>query len=111
MKTINESNDGIIYQIEGDFEEFGNVVVDIAYSGGEDEDGNKILEFEYSVVEEESNPNLTKSQIQECNKILECGREERYVIYLKDHYEVLGIRFDIGEWKHVPYSVLYDKTA
>ena len=111
MKTFNESNDGIIYQIEGEFEGIGKVIVDITYSGGEDENGNEILEFEYSCVQEDQNLKLSKTQIQQCNKILECGLEESYVIYLREHYKSSGIIFDIGEWKHVPYSTLYDFKA
>ena len=110
MKTTNQSKDGVIYQIEDHFEGVGTVTVNITYSGGEDENGNEILEFEYSSVEEEYNPNLTKEQIQACNKSLECGLEEEYVLHLKAQYENTGIRFDVGEWKHVPYSVLYEET-
>jgi len=111
MKTTNQSKDGVIYQIEDHFEEVGTVIVDITYSGGEDENGNEILEFEYSSVEADTNPNLTEDQIRICNKILECGYEETYVVHLKAQYENSGILFDVGEWKHVPFSVLYDETA
>ena len=110
MNTTNQSKEGVIYQIEDHFDEVGTVIVDITYSGGEDETGNEILEFESTSIEKDANPNLTEEQIRICNKTLECEREEQYVLHLKAQYENSRIRFDVGEWKHVPYSALYQKN-
>jgi hypothetical protein len=101
----------LIYQVTRDIDELKDVVIDIVYSGDIDEEGNEITEYVYSVVEEESNPHLTKDQIDEANSILESGWEEDIVSFLKEEYEGTSIRFDIGEWKYNPTSVLYDPTV
>lgn len=93
IKEINEET-GVIYQIEESFEGISpKVVIDIAYSGNEDEDGNDILEFEWAVAESDSNPELSKEQLQEVNKILECGREEDIVKKLDILYHGTMIKF------------------
>lgn len=112
MKTITQSKDGTIYQIERDFEDIGPVIIDIAYSGDQDENGNDILEFVYAIVEEESNKNLSSDQINQVNKELECGLEEAVILYLLNEYkkvDAISYTFDIGEWKHNPTSILYSK--
>lgn len=87
------------------------VIVSVAYSGGEDADGNDILEFEYAEVLQHENPDLTEAEVAEANAMLEHGAEERVVIFLKEMYAGSGIRFDVGEFKHNPTSVLYDPNA
>ena len=111
MKTITQSKDGTIYQIEREFEDIGPVIIDVAYSGDTDESGKKILEFVYAVTEEESNKNLSPDQINQVNKELECGLEEAIILYLLNEYKKIDIpyTFDIGEWKHNPTSILYSE--
>lgn len=102
MKTKTISKDEVIYQIEDNFEGISpTVVIDIVYSGNEDEDGNEILEFECAVAESENNPELTKEQLQEVNKILECGQEEKYVRGLTAYYLQTDINFDPNEYRDI----------
>ena len=99
MTIKEQSQDGTIYQVEMDFEGIGVAVVDIAYSGDEDEEGNPILEFCWATADETSNSDTyTEEQLEEINDILECGREETIVRFLKDHYEKCNIRFSVGEY-------------
>jgi hypothetical protein len=99
MTIKEQSQDGTIYQVEMDFEGIGVAVVDIAYSGYTDASENDVLEFAYAIAEEQSNSDLyTEEQLNEINKILECGREETIVRFLMDHYEKCNVRFDVGEY-------------
>lgn len=109
MKIKEQSKEGVIYQIEMTFEEIGTAVIDIEYSGFEDALGNDVLEFCWANVGESSNPELTEAQLDEIDDILECGREEQIVLFLQNVYAESGIRFDAGEWKHNPLSVLYNQ--
>ena len=93
------SSDGTIYQIT-DVIEGSAVVINITYSGGQDENGVDTLEFEYASAEEDSNPTLTAEELSEVNKILECGREESYVIALLGYYKATGINFDPNEYRY-----------
>jgi len=93
------SSDGTIYQIT-DVIEGSAVVINITYSGGQDENGVDTLEFEYASAEEDSNPTLTAEELNEVNKILECGREESYVIALLGYYKANGINFDPNEYRY-----------
>ena len=103
--------ENIIYQVTQDIAEIKNVVIDIAYSGGEDEQGNEVLEFECALVEAEWNMHLSEEEIEEANDLLECGFEEQVIVFLKEAYANTNIRFDVGEIKHNPMSPLYDATA
>ena len=98
MNIKTESNDGVIYQFEDLFtleeDQEVQVVIDITYSGNIDEDGNQVLELEWTSVESESNPSLDKEIIRQCNKILECGREETIALFLFNHYRKSEIKFD-----------------
>lgn len=109
MKIKEQSKDGVIYQVEMQFEEIGVAVIDIEYSGYEDALGNDVLEFCWANVGESSNPDLTEAQLDEIDDILECGYEERVVVFLQDIYAELGIRFDVGDYKNNPTSILYCK--
>ena len=105
MKIKTKSEDGVIYQIERDFEGIGPVVVDICYSGGEDEEGNDILEFVYASVERTENDNLSLQQRAEANKALECGLEEAVILFLINEYrkEPIEWKFDLGEYDQNTY--------
>jgi len=100
------TDEGVVYQVTDNIDGM-DVVIDIAYSSTEE----GVLEFEWAHAEEDSNPGLTVDQLNMINKVLENGYEESVVIALVEHYKNIGAKFDIGEWKHVPYSVLYDATA
>ena len=103
MNIKNESNDGVIYQFEDLFtleeDQEVQVVIDITYSGNIDEDGNEVLELEWAAVESESNPSLDEETVQQCNKILECGREETIALFLFNHYRKSGIKFDPNHYE------------
>jgi len=100
------TEDGTIYQIVDNIAGH-DVTVDICYSGGE----NGELEFVYANAEADSNPNLSEDQLNEINDELECGLEERYVIALMEYYKNTEVKFDAGEYKFNPLSVLYDENA
>ena len=100
------TEDGTIYQITDNIAGH-DVTVDICYSGNDDNE----LEFEWARAEADSNPDLTEDQLDEVNDELECGLEERYVIALMEHYENTSIKFNTGEYKFNPLSVLYNKNA
>lgn len=108
MKIKTKSKDGVIFQVEMDFEEHGTAVIGIEYSGNLDVSGEAVLEFEWAAAEEDSNPDLTEDQLEAINDILECGWEERIVCFLRDEYANTNIRFDAGEYKHNPTSILYE---
>jgi hypothetical protein len=110
MRNLKVEDTGMVYQIS-DVIEGHEVIVDITYSGDSDEDGNEILEFECAVAEEDTNPTLSADELRIVNKILECGLEETYVVALQEHYKTTDIKFDVGEYKHSPISVLYDENA
>jgi hypothetical protein len=110
MRNLKVEDNEMIYQI-ADVIEGHEVIVDITYSGDTDEDGNEILEFECAAAEEETNPTLSKDELRIVNKILECGLEERYVVALQEHYKTTSIKFDVGEYKHSPISILYDTNT
>ena len=101
----------IVYQVIRDINEFKNVVVDIAYSGDLGADGHDILQFEYATISTKSNPKLYSDQIMQLEDALENGIEELVVIFLKEWYADSNIRFDIGEYKFNPLSILYDPKA
>jgi hypothetical protein len=103
MKIKNKSQEGIIYQVEREFEGMGTVTIDICYSGDTDENGKEILEFVYASVEDEENDNLSLKQRAEANKALECGLEESVVLFLINEYRGTSINFDIGEYAHNPF--------
>ncbi len=105
MKIKTKSEDGVIYQIEREFEGMGPVTIDICYSGGEDEEGNDILEFVYASVEDTENDNLSLKQRAEANKALECGLEEAVIVFLINEYRKNPIewKFDLGEYSENRY--------
>lgn len=106
MKILQKGDDGTIYQVEEFFTTedrrwSGPVVVDIVYSGDEDEEGNWKLEFEWCSIESESNPGLTEELVEEFTDELECGREERIVRQLVNHYKNENISFDPNEYEWI----------
>ena len=95
--TIKTVKNGVVYQMEHDFEGIGPVDIDICYSGGEPNH----LEFEYAVVDLDSqfpNRQLTEDQIDHLNKELECGLEFDIVLHLIHFYSRSDYRFDPNEY-------------
>jgi hypothetical protein len=105
MKIKTKSDDGIIYQIEREFDGIGPVTIDICYSGNQDEEGNDILEFVYASVEDTENDKLSLQQRAEANKALECGLEESVLLFLINEYQANPIewKFDLGEYNENSY--------
>lgn len=99
MKIKEQSNDGVIYQLEISYDKIGTALVDISYSGYTDASENDVLEFVWASAGETPNSELTDEQLDEINDILECGHEEQIVRFLMKHYEEnSSIRFDVGEY-------------
>jgi hypothetical protein len=111
MEITIKNEDGIVFQVKKQFslpsgkgEYIKEALIDITYSSTED----GTLEFEWTSPERVG---LTDDEFLEIEGQLDSGLEETVVLFLKEHYEKTKTPFDIGEWKHVPYSVLYEANA
>jgi hypothetical protein len=94
IKTV---QNGVVYEMEDNFEGVGPAVISITYSAGEFGE----LEFEYATVDAEQNPELTSEQIQTLDKILECGLEETVVSRLIDFYLSSDVLFSPNEYEYL----------